>query len=126
MLESFLGMFLHLLHHPCATTHTELGFVIVGVSAIALRAAELGTVIDHSARTLCSVVPRGYSFGFGVERMRAAFDLLIATVVVAAYPIAAYDCAGEHLAFNTRFPAAKRARFQCHAHYSSHLQQSSA
>lgn len=43
MLESFLGMFPHLLHHPCATTHTELGFVIVGVSAIALGAAGLGT-----------------------------------------------------------------------------------
>lgn len=52
MLESFLGMFLHLLYHPCTTAHTELGLVIVGVSAIALRAAELGTVVDHLARAL--------------------------------------------------------------------------
>ena len=52
MLESFLGMFLHLLHYPCATAHTKLGLVIVGVSAIAFRAAELGTVVDHSARAL--------------------------------------------------------------------------
>lgn len=43
---------LHLLHYPCATAHTKLGLVIVGVSAIALRAAELGTVVDHLARAL--------------------------------------------------------------------------
>ena len=52
MLGSFLDMFLHLLHYPCATAHTKLGLVIVGVSAIALRAAELGTVVDHLARAL--------------------------------------------------------------------------
>lgn len=118
MLESFLGMFLHLLHHPCSTAHTKLGLVIVGVSAIALRTAEFGTVVDHSARSPCTVVPRGYGFGFGVERMRAAFDLPIATATVAAHQIAAYGYSGGPPVFNTRFPAAKRARFQCHAHSS--------
>lgn len=102
MLESFLGMFLHLLHHPCATAHTELGLVIVGVSAIALRAAELGTVVDHSARALCSVVPRGYSFDFGVKNIRAALDILTTISVIAAYPKAAWNSADWRCVFNAR------------------------
>ena len=50
MLGSFLHMFLHILHHPCAAAHTKLGPIIVGVSATALRTAGLDTVADHSAR----------------------------------------------------------------------------